>query len=315
MVPQFFSALRTAIPAAFWVACLSNSAVQAAEIIVFRSWAGNQLKEQDVIAELHLPAVLANRLPVIITQHGSTQDKPFKSGKGKTDAYSQQIIDKGLAQGFAVVAIDAFYPRNTQGTEKEQFPAAQFYALTLRNVLAADSRFDPERIFYTGFSYGGQMVIETLMPLAGQYRNTHWRAIASAEGNCQIQPKARADAPPSIFVLGELSHYPPKPCIYLSEQLKQAGNVSQHVTIPGASHYFSLSGVRDVITNSRTLNACTDNPVIRENQQLARHLDGTPTDLAKAFQTCSGNRSHTRGNEEKLGDATDHVIKFFTQYK
>jgi dienelactone hydrolase len=315
MVPQFFSALRTAIPAAFWLACQSTSAVQAAEIIVFRSWAGNQLKEQDVIAELHLPAVLANRLPVIITQHGSTQDKPFKSGKGKTDVYSQQIIDKGLAQGFAVVAIDAFYPRNTQGTEKDQFPAAQFYALTLRNLLAADSRFDPERIFYTGFSYGGQMVIETLMPLAGPYRNSRWRAIASAEGNCQIQPKARAEAPPSIFVLGELSHYPPKPCIYLSEQLKQAGNVSQHVTISGANHYYSLSGVRDVVANSRTLNACTDNPVIRENHQLARHLDGTPTDLTKAFQTCSGNRSHTRGNEEKLGEATDHVIRFFTQYK
>jgi dienelactone hydrolase len=252
---------------------------------------------------------------VIITQHGSTQDKFFKSGKGKTDAYSQQIIDKGLAQGFAVVAIDAFYPRNTKGSEKELFPAAQFYALTLRDTLASDSRFDPERIFYTGFSYGGNMVIDTLMPLASQYRNARWRAIASAEGNCQIQPKARADSPPSIFVLGELSHYPPKPCIYLSEQLKQAGNISLHVTISGANHYYSLSGVRDVVANSRTLNACTDNPVIRENHQLARHLDGTPTDLATAFKTCTGNRSQTRGNEEKLGEATDHVIRFFNQYK
>jgi dienelactone hydrolase len=300
---------------AVFFAFLSSSAGQAAEIIQFKSWAGNQLRDQEVIAELHLPTGSTSRLPVIITQHGSTQDKPFKSGKGKTDVYSQQIIDKGLAQGFAVVAIDAFYPRNTQSTEKEQFPAAQFYAMTLRNVLAADSRFDPERIFYTGFSYGGQMVIETLMPLAGLYRNSRWRAIASAEGNCQIQPKARAEAPPSIFVLGELSHYPPKPCIYLSEQLKLAGNVSQHVTIPGANHYYSLSGVRDVVANSRTLNACTDNPVIRENHLLARHLDGTLTDLAKAFQTCSGNRNHTRGNEEKLGEATDFVIGFFNQYK
>jgi dienelactone hydrolase len=182
-------------------------------------------------------------------------------------------------------------------------------------MLASDSRFDPERIFYTGFSYGGQMVIETLMPLAAHYRSTRWRAIASAEGNCQIQPKARPGSPPSIFVLGELSHYPPKPCIHLSEQLKQAGNVSHHVTISGASHYYSLSGVRDVVANSRTLNACTDNPVIRENYQLARHLDGTPTDLSKAFQTCSGNKGHTRGNEEKLGEATDHVIRFFNQYK
>ena len=252
---------------------------------------------------------------MIITQHGSTQDKFFKSGKGKTDVYSQQIIDKGLAQGFAVVAIDAFYPRNTKATEKELFPAAQFYALTLRNLLASDNRFDPERIFYTGFSYGGQMVIEALMPLPSQYRNARWRAIASAEGNCQIQPKARADSPPSIFVLGELSHYPPKPCMYLSDQLKQAGNVSQHVTIPGASHYYSLTGVRDVVANYRALNACTDNPVIRENHQLARHLDGTPTDLATAFKTCTGNRGHTRGNEEKLGEATDHVIRFFNQYK
>jgi dienelactone hydrolase len=307
--------LRGSLPVAVLGIFLCTSEARAAEIIQFKSWAGNQLKNQEVIAELHLPTGSTTRLPVIITQHGSTQDKFFKSGKGKTDAYSQQIIDKGLAQGFAVVAIDAFYPRNTKGSEKELFPAAQFYALTLRNLLASDNRFDPERIFYTGFSYGGQMVIETLMPLASQYRNARWRAIASAEGNCQIQPKARADSPPSIFVLGELSHYPPKPCIYLSEQLKQAGNISQHVTISGANHYYSLSGVRDVVANSRTLNACTDNPVIRENHQLARHLDGTPTDLATAFKTCTGNRSQTRGNEEKLGEATDHVIRFFNQYK
>jgi len=310
-----FILLRGSLPVAVLAIFLCTSAARAAEIIQFKSWAGNQLKDQEVIAELHLPTGSTTRLPVIITQHGSTQDKFFKSGKGKTDVYSQQIIDKGLAQGFAVVAIDAFYPRNTKATEKELFPAAQFYALTLRNLLASDNRFDPERIFYTGFSYGGQMVIEALMPLPSQYRNARWRAIASAEGNCQIQPKARADSPPSIFVLGELSHYPPKPCMYLSDQLKQAGNVSQHVTIPGASHYYSLTGVRDVVANYRALNACTDNPVIRENHQLARHLDGTPTDLATAFKTCTSNRGHTRGNEEKLGEATDHVIRFFNQYK
>jgi len=315
MDTRFYFLLRGSLPVAVLAIFLCTSAARAAEIIQFKSWAGNQLKDQEVIAELHLPTGSTTRLPVIITQHGSTQDKFFKSGKGKTDVYSQQIIDKGLAQGFAVVAIDAFYPRNTKATEKELFPAAQFYALTLRNLLASDNRFDPERIFYTGFSYGGQMVIEALMPLPSQYRNARWRAIASAEGNCQIQPKARADSPPSIFVLGELSHYPPKPCMYLSDQLKQAGNVSQHVTIPGASHYYSLTGVRDVVANYRALNACTDNPVIRENHQLARHLDGTPTDLATAFKTCTSNRGHTRGNEEKLGEATDHVIRFFNQYK
>ncbi len=308
-------ALRNILSSALLIAGLASASAQAGEIIQFKSWAGNQLKEQEVIAELHLPPSSTGPLPVIITQHGSTQDKAFQSGKGRTDVYSQKIIDKGIKENFAVVAIDAFYPRNTQPSDKAQFPAAQFYAMTLRNILATDKRFDAEKIFYTGFSYGGQMVIETLMPLAPQYKNTRWRAIASAEGNCQIQPMARADAPPSIFVLGEASHYPPKPCIYLSEQLKKAGAVSRHVTIPGASHYFSLSGVQNVVTNARTLNACTDNPVIRENHQTAIHLDGTRTDLAKAFQTCSGNRSHTRGNEEKLDEATDHVIRFFSSYK
>lgn len=312
---HFLSVFRPALLAAIWVACLSTSAVHAAEILVFKAWGGPQLREQEVIAELHLPSGSAERLPVIITQHGSTQDQSFKSGKGKTDAYSQKIIDKGLAQGFAVIAIDAFYPRNTQGSEKELFPAAQFYALTLRNLLASDRRFDPDKIFYTGFSYGGQMVIETLMPLERQYRSARWRAIGVAEGNCQIQPKARAESPPSIFVLGETSHYPPKPCVHLSEELKKAGNVSQHITIPKANHYYSVSGVREVLVTGRTLNACTDNPVIREDHQTARHLDGTPTDVAKAFRTCSGTKGTTRGNEEKLDEATDHVIRFFSQYK
>lgn len=271
--------------------------------------------EQEVIAELHLPEGATNRLPVIITQHGSTQDKPFKSGKGRTDVYSQNIIDKGLRAGFAVVAIDAFYPRNTSPNAKESFPAAHFYALTLRNILAADNRFDPERIFYTGFSYGGQMVIEALMPLSPNYQRHQWRAIASAEGGCQLQPMARPAMPPSIFVLGELSHYPPKPCAYFSDQLTKMGNVSEKVIIPGANHYYSLTGVREVVVNSRTLNACTDNPVIRKNHQGMAHLDGTPTDAMTAQKTCTGTRGHTRGNEEKLSEATDHVIGFFLKYK
>ncbi len=70
-----------------------------------------------------------------------------------------------------------------------------------------------------------------------------------------------------------------------------------------------------MLVTGRTLNACTDNPVIREDHQTARHLDGTPTDVAKAFRTCSGTKGTTRGNEEKLDEATDHVIRFFSQYK
>ena len=102
MGKRCYFVLRDSLPVIVLAIFLSNSVALAAEIIQFKSWAGNQLKDQDVIAELHLPTSSANRLPVIITQHGSTQDKFFKSGKGKTDAYSQQIIDKGLAQGFAV---------------------------------------------------------------------------------------------------------------------------------------------------------------------------------------------------------------------
>ena len=45
----FYSAIKPALPLGIFFLFLSASVGKAAEIIVFRSWAGHQLKEQEVI--------------------------------------------------------------------------------------------------------------------------------------------------------------------------------------------------------------------------------------------------------------------------
>ena len=51
--------------------------------------------KDDVLAQIHFPSNIKERLPIIIHQHGSTRDGlKFKKWGGKTDEWGKRLIDK-----------------------------------------------------------------------------------------------------------------------------------------------------------------------------------------------------------------------------
>ena len=125
------------------------------ESIHFKSPDKKYPGKDDVVAELYLPKNTTEKLPVIITQHGSSRDThKFKRSKGKFGAKLGKTT--GLKEGYAVVAIDAFYKKNIKPTDKKKFPQGTDYAIALSYILSQDERFNKSKIFYTGFSYGAE---------------------------------------------------------------------------------------------------------------------------------------------------------------
>ena len=59
-------------------------------------------------------------------------------------------------------------------------PNAIFFALVLKNILSEDSRFDPNRFFYSGFSYGAGNALKLYSPVLAR-TNPPWKALVVAE--------------------------------------------------------------------------------------------------------------------------------------
>jgi hypothetical protein len=84
--------------------------MSAAEYLKFNSPDKRFPNNPEVLVEISLPKDIEGKLPVIITQHGSTRDGK-KIEDGAIDEYSKRVIEEGIKQGFAVAAIDAFYKK------------------------------------------------------------------------------------------------------------------------------------------------------------------------------------------------------------
>ena len=153
--------------------------VSAAEYLKFNSKDKNFPNHPEVLLEISFPKKFTGKLPIIITQHGSTRDgKKIKDGA--IDEYSKRIIEEGIKQGFAVAAIDAFYKKDIKPTDKTIFPNAVVYANNLRKILSEDGRFDKNNIFYTGFSYGAEQVLKTIGAPFNNENPKSWKAIVAA---------------------------------------------------------------------------------------------------------------------------------------
>ncbi len=111
--------------------------LSASEYLKFNSQDEKFPNHSEVLVEISLPKKFSGKLPVIITQHGSTRDgKKIKDGA--TDEYSKRIIEEGTKEGFAVAALDAFYKKPIKPTDKTLFPDALNYANELRKILIKD---------------------------------------------------------------------------------------------------------------------------------------------------------------------------------
>jgi dienelactone hydrolase len=287
---------------------LLSTASMAQEYIAFQS------RSTNVRAVIYFPEIKMEKYPLIITQHGSRPTEKIGKcnlfGQGsecaKTDVFSMTVIKQGLKAGFAVVAIDAFTDLGIDANNKTTYPNAYFFAADLRQRLQSDSRIDSTNIFYTGWSYGGLAVMNSM-----RYpRLDQWRATAPVETTCHYQPGARKLYYPTLYVFGEKSHFNPKPCVWLLDKLKDNGSQVEMIIVPNANHNFGSGESRG--GPARSLNGCADNHVITEDSGW-RRADGSTIDRQTADKECFTSVGYGSNDFAKMDEAVSHVIKFFSK--
>jgi len=281
--------------------------VSAAEYLKFNSTDEKFPNHSEVLVEISFPKKITGKLPLIITQHGSTRDGK-KIQDGATDEYSKRIIKEGTKQGFAVAAIDAFYKKPVTANEKTRFPDALNYANELRKILIKDERFDKEKFFYTGFSYGAQQVLKTIGAPYNDINPNAWKAIASAEPGCNLFQKPVKLNFPVLIIKGEESHYYVEPCKILEQELLKKGNKVKLVVIPKANHFFSTKGE---IGKGVAVNGCRHDPIVRMPDGKFRLYSGTEISRKAARKKCITNESGKGKNRKKLNEAVNLTIAYF----
>jgi len=281
--------------------------VSAAEYLKFNSKDKKFPNHPEVLVEISFPKKFTEKLPVIITQHGSTRDgKKIKDGA--IDEYSKRIIEEGIKQGFAVAAIDAFYKKGIKSTDKNLFPSATVYANNLRKILLEDDRFDKNNIFYTGFSYGAEQVLKTI---GAQFNNENpksWKAVVAAEPGCNSFHQPVKLNYPILIIKGEESHYYIEPCKILEKEMLKKGNNVNIVVLPKANHYFSTNGE---IGKGIALNGCRYNPIVRKSDGTQQMYDGSKISKKEARKKCLTSESGKGKNRKKLNEAVKLTVDFF----
>lgn len=263
----------------------------------------------DVLAQIHFPSNIKERLPIIIHQHGSTRDGfKFKKWGGKTDEWGKRLIDKASERGYAVALLDTFYKRKLEPTDKNKFPNAILAALELSYILSQDVRFNKSKFFYTGFSYGAEQVLK-LQDKRSAYNNI-FRAAVAAEPSCNIVSNPYKTKTATLMIKGEESHYYPIACKYYFNMIKEMGNEIEYVSIPKANHFFSLNGS---ITKGKAVNGCSDNIVIRSKRKL-RFADGTPTNSEEVLKKCFTTEAGKGKTRERLNEAINIALNFIDKY-
>jgi len=302
-------------------ACNTSSAEKptyTAEVFEFSGTSRG--KEKPVIAMIASPPGAKGKLPLIITQHGSSRDGVnFPGGKGRTDEYSSRLMREGTKRGFAVVALDAFYKTDIQPSEKTTFPNAHQYALDLKDILAKDRRFDTENFFYTGFSYGAGQVNKSV-DIRTDFKSTPWRAVASAEPGCNVMSEPVKVSFPFLMIKGSESHYYLEPCQYFERLLRAAGVNVTLAVIEGANHFFSTNG-QIKLAGGVAVNGCRYNPVIRKKGRSVvgkpwfEFADGSPATLQLIRQKCFTEESGSGKNRLLLDGVIERVLDYFEKYR
>ena len=283
--------------------------LSASEYLKFNSQDEKFPNHSEVLVEISLPKKFSGKLPMIITQHGSTRDgKKIKDGA--TDEYSKRIIEEGTKEGFAVAALDAFYKKPIKPTDKTLFPDALNYANELRKILIKDERFDKDRFFYTGFSYGAQQVLKTISAPYNNKNPNAWKAIASAEPGCNVFHQPIKFNHPVLILKGEESHYYIEPCKILEKELLKKGNRVKLVNIPQANHFFSTKGE---IVKGIAVNGCRYDPIVRMPDGKLRLYSGATITRKEVKRKCITSESGKGKNRKKLNEAVNLTISFFKQ--
>ena len=281
--------------------------MSAAEYLKFNSPDKRFPNNPEVLVEISLPKDIEGKLPVIITQHGSTRDGK-KIEDGAIDEYSKRVIEEGIKQGFAVAAIDAFYKKQVKATDKTVFPNATEYANNLRKILVQDGRFDKNKIFYTGFSYGAEQVLKTIGAPFNNQNPSVWRAAVAAEPGCNSFHEPVKLNFSILIIKGEESHYYIEPCKILEKEMLKKGNNVSIIVLAKANHYFSTNGK---IGKGLAVNGCRYNPIIKKPDGTAQMYDGSKISRKEARKKCLTSESGKGKNRKKLDEAVKLTVDFF----
>ena len=259
-----------------------------------------------VLAQIHFPKLLNTKFPLIIHQHGSARDGfEFEEWGGTTDEWGKRIVDAGLDRGYAVAVIDAFYDRGIKPGDKLKFPSAVNIALKLGKILSDIEKIDGSKIFYTGFSYGAEQVLNLQ---GGRYSNQDvFKAVVAAEPGCNVKPSPAITNLSTLIIKGGKSHYYPIACKSYFEVIKKINKV-EYALIPEADHYFSLNSK---IGKGKAFNGCSDNIILVYPSGTWKHLDGTLTNQKEARQKCMTNEAGGGKSREKLDEAINLALNFF----
>ena len=262
-----------------------------------------------VLAQIHFPKILNTKFPLIIHQHGSTRDGvEFEAWGGKTDEWGRRLVDLSLDRGYAVAIIDAFYDRDLKPGDKLKFPRAVNIALKLGKILSDSEKIDKSKIFYTGFSYGAEQVLNLQ---GGWYSNQGvFKAVVAAEPGCNVKPAPALSDFSTLIIKGSKSHYYPIACRSYFEVIKKINKV-EYALIPEADHYFSLNSK---IGKGKAFNGCSDNIILIYPDGTWKHLDGTLTNQKEARQKCMTNEAGGGKTRERLDEAINMALSFFDKH-
>ena len=262
-----------------------------------------------VLAQTHFPKILNTKFPLIIHQHGSTRDGvEFEAWGGKTDEWGRRLVDLSLDRGYAVAIIDAFYDRDLKPGDKLNFPRAVNIALKLGKILSDSEKIDKSKIFYTGFSYGAEQVLNLQ---GGWYSNQGvFKAVVAAEPGCNVKPAPALSNFSTLIIKGSKSHYYPIACRSYFEVIKKINKV-EYALIPEADHYFSLNSK---IGKGKAFNGCSDNIILIYPDGTWKHLDGTLTNQKEARQKCMTNEAGGSKTRERLDEAINMALSFFDKH-
>jgi len=196
-----------------------------------------------IAAELRLPRRTTARMPAIVLLHGSG------GLSGSHERWAQEFIGMGVA----VLLVDSFTGRGIVSTSADQDALGRLAmiidAYRALELLAPDTRIDPDRIALIGFSRGGQ---SALYASVRRFQKMHGRAGLEFAAyipfypscNTRFRDDENVSTRPIHLHHGLADNYVPiGPCKAYVDRLNAAGkrNVSL-MEYPDAHHAFDNPG-------------------------------------------------------------------------
>jgi dienelactone hydrolase len=211
-----------------------------------------------ISAELRLPN-WNEGLPLVILVHGS--DGPTS---GAVSAW-RHILDR---QGVATLRLDNFTGRGIKEVETDQERLGLFNAIydvyRAVDLIAADSRIDPNRIVVMGFSRGGIVALYgSLKRFHDAYgpRRGHIAAYLPFYASCNLGLIGETDmvaAPVRAFHGAADDWVPAAPCEDLIDRAKASGHDATMTVFPGVRHAFDNPNAKPgfVVAGAKTARRC-----------------------------------------------------------